>query len=531
MKTNKWTIVIILAFAQFVMVLDSTVMNVSITTVVRDLNTSVSSMQLAITFYTLTMAALMLLGGKLGDIWGRKRTFMIGSVIYACGSLITALSVNFTMLFIGWSVVEGIGAIMVLPAIASLTAANYKGKDRIKAYAIIGGVTGAAAALGPLIGGYMTTYLSWRYVFASEVVIMLGVLLTSRIIADVKKPALVTRIDIPSFLLSAGGLVMVVFGMLQSKVWGWVSPRTVPQIAGVNVEPFGISIVSYLILFGLMVLYLFYRRQQKLEASGGNPLLKVSLLKIKQLRSGIGVLFAQYFVIGSIFFILPVYLQMTLGYDALETGLKMLPMSIGLVIFSMVGARMANAHSPKRIIRIGQILLIVGVVTLLGSIDVTLQNIFFAVGMLIGGAAIGLLASQVGNVTMSSVGSQDSSEVGGVQGVFQNLGSSFGTALIGSVMVAVLTTTFISQVQSSSLQPQIKQYVQSQSTVGVAIVPVSELQNYATKQGLSPAEVNEATNAYANSQVTALRESLFALAVVSILALLLSRNIPNKIVV
>jgi len=280
-----------------------------------------------------------------------------------------------------------------------------------------------------------------------------------------------------------------------------------------------------------MVLYLFYRRQQKLEASGGNPLLKVSLLKIKQLRSGIGVLFAQYFVIGSIFFILPVYLQMTLGYDALETGLKMLPMSIGLVIFSMIGARLANAHSPKRIIRIGQVLLIVGVVTLLGSIDITLQNIFFAVGMFIGGAAIGLLASQVGNVTMSSVDSQDTSEVGGVQGVFQNLGSSFGTALIGSVMVAVLTTTFISQVQSSSLQPQIKQYVQSQSTVGVAIVPVSELQTYATKQGLSPAEVTEATNAYAFSQVTALRQSLFALAVVSILALLLSRNIPNKIVV
>ena len=192
---------------------------------------------------------------------------------------------------------------------------------------------------------------------------------------------------------------------------------------------------------------------------------------------------------------------------------------------------MANAHSPKRIIRIGQILLIVGVVTLLGSIDVTLKNIFFAVGMFIGGAAIGLLASQVGNVTMSSVDSQDTSEVGGVQGVFQNLGSSFGTALIGSVMVAVLTTTFISQVQSSSLQPQIKQYVQSQSTVGVAIVPVSELQTYATKQGLSPAEVTEATNDYASSQVTALRQSLFALAVVSILALLLSRNIPNKIIV
>ena len=242
MKKNKWAIVTILAFAQFVMVLDSTVMNVSITTVVNDLKTSVSSMQLAITFYTLTMAALMLLGGKLGDIWGLKRTFIVGSIIYALGSLITALSVNFTMLFIGWSIVEGIGAIMVIPAIASLTAANYSGQDRIKAYAIIGGVTGGAAALGPLIGGYMTTYLSWRYVFASEVVIMFGVLLASRIIADVKRPARAAKVDIPSFLLSAAGLIMVVYGMLQSKVWGWVSPRDIPQIAGISIAPLGKSL-------------------------------------------------------------------------------------------------------------------------------------------------------------------------------------------------------------------------------------------------------------------------------------------------
>ena len=529
MKKNKWAIVTILAFAQFVMVLDSTVMNVSITTVVNDLKTSVSSMQLAITFYTLTMAALMLLGGKLGDIWGRKRTFVIGSIIYALGSLITALSVNFTMLFIGWSIVEGIGAIMVIPAIASLTAANYTGQDRIKAYAIIGGVTGGAAALGPLIGGYMTTYLSWRYVFASEVVIMFGVLLTSRIIADVKKSAVIAKVDILSFLYSATGLVLVVLGMLQSKSWGWVTPRAVPSIAGINIAPFGISIVSYFIISGSLILYAFYRRQEMLEATGGHPLFKVSLLKIPQLRSGLGVAFAQNLIIGSMFFILPIYLQMTLGYDALKTGLKILPLSAALVLFSLLGARLATAHTPKKIIRSGQVLLIGGVLILLAAVDIELKNAFFAIGMFIVGAGIGLLASQIGNVTMSAVTSKDTSEVGGVQGVAQNIGSSFGTALIGSILVTVLTTTFISQVQASSLQPQVKQYVQAQSKVGIAIVPVSQLQKYAASKGLSQNEVNEASEAYASSQITALRESLFALAVISILALALSRHIPDKI--
>jgi len=529
MKNNKWAIVTILAFAQFVMVLDSTVMNVSITTVVKDLKTSVSAMQLAITFYTLTMAALMLLGGKLGDIWGRKRTFVIGSIIYALGSLITALSVNFTMLFVGWSIVEGIGAIMVIPAIASLTAANYSGQDRIKAYAIIGGVTGGAAALGPLIGGYMTTFLSWRYVFASEVVIMLGVLLASKVIADVKHTSVKAKIDIPSFMLSASGLVMLVFGMLQSKTWGWVAPRSIPTIAGITIAPFGISLVTYLLLLGSAILYFFYRRQEKLETSGGHPLFEVSLLKIPQLRSGLGVAFAQNLIIGSMFFILPIYLQMTLGYDALKTGLKIVPLSTALVLFSLLGARLASAHTPKKIIRSGQLLLIIGVLILLASVDIQLKNVFFAVGMFIVGSGIGLLASQIGNVTMSSVSSQHTSEIGGVQGVAQNIGSSFGTALIGSVLVTVLTTSFISQVQASTLQPQVKQYVQSQSVAGVAIVPVSELQQYATAAGLPQSEVDEASTVYANAQITALRQSLFALAVISVMSLVLSRNIPNKI--
>ncbi len=173
---KKWSVVIILALAQFVMVLDSTVMNVSITTVVKDLGTTVNAMQAAIAFYTLTMAALMLVGAKMCAKWGLVKTFVVGSLIYALGSFITAIASSMGMLFVGWSVIEGIGAVLVIPAIAALVATNYKGTDRITAYAIIGGISGAAAAAGPLIGGFMTTYLSWRYVFIAEVIIMLGVI-------------------------------------------------------------------------------------------------------------------------------------------------------------------------------------------------------------------------------------------------------------------------------------------------------------------------------------------------------------------
>jgi MFS family permease len=528
---KKWLPVIILAFAQFVMVLDSTVMNVSISTVVEDLNTTITAMQGAITFYALTMASLMLIGGKLGDIWGRKRALLIGSIVYAIGSLTTGFSVNFAMLFVGWSVVEGLGAVLIIPAIAALVATNYKGKDRIKAYAIVGGVSGAAAAAGPLIGGFMTTYLDWRYVFFGEVFIMAGVILCMKYIKDAPKIKHPPKIDIPSALLSASGLILIVFGMLQSSKWGWIEPRAVPEIAGVALTPFGISLVPYLIIAGILLLRVFYRRQVKLESQNANPLLKVSLLKSGVLRSGLSTLMFQYLVVGAVFFVVPIYLQMTLGLNAIETGTRIVPLSFAIVFGSIFGARIASKRSPKKIIRIGQYLLVVGILILLGSINITLSGWIFGIGMFITGLGIGLLASQIGNVNMSAVGESNTSEVGGMQGVFQNLGSSMGTAVIGSIVVAVLTTSFVSNIQASTLPVDVKNYVQNNTTQGVSIVPISEVESYAASKGLSPTEVEETAQVYADSQIEALRGGLFVLFAISLLGVVFSRNVPDEIVV
>jgi MFS family permease len=524
---KKWTAVIILACAQFVMVLDSTVMNVSISTVVKDLDTSVASMQACITFYTLTMAALMLLGAKLSDIWGRKRAFTIGAIIYACGSLITALSPNIQTLFIGWSVIEGIGAVLVIPAIAALVANNYSGKDRVTAFAIIGGISGAAMAAGPLIGGFVTTYLSWRYVFIAEVIIMALILLTRGKLTDTAKRVNI-RIDSLSVALSSAGLVLLVFGMLQSKAWGWISPRSAPVINGHEITPLGISLVAYLILAGIILLKLFYNRQHKLLNRGGNPLLNPTLFSIAQLRSGLSVLLSQYTMIAGVFFIIPVYLQMTLGYDALKTGVKIMPLSIALIVFSVIGTRLVSIWSPKKIIRVGQIILIASSVLLLGSVSLALKSGLFAAGMLFMGAALGLLASQIGNVNMSGVSKSQTSEVGGMQGVFQNLGASLGTALIGSVLIAALSNNFNSNIQASSLPSNVKTTVATNSQAGVAIVPLSTVNDYAQSKGVSTANADEITQIYSDSQIQALRTSLYALILVAVISLLFSKNIPDK---
>ncbi len=526
---NKWLVIIILAVSQFVMILDSTVMNVSISNVAKDLGTTISGMQAAITLYALTMAAFMLTGGKIGDKWGRRKAFVIGSVVYGIGSFITALSPNLSVLLFGWSLIEGLGAILVIPAIAALAAINYSGKDRVIAFSILGAATGMAAAIGPLIGGLVTSYFTWRYVFLAETIIMIIVLLVASKISD-RKADKNTVIDIPSSILSAGGMAMLVFGVLQSKTWGWVTPLASPTINGKEIEPFGISLVAYLILAGVLVLWFFFRRQKKLEAIGGSPLVKVSLLSIPALRSSLSVLLGQYFTIAALFFVVPVYLQTILGYDALQTGIKLLPLSFGLVAFSVLGSRLSIVRSARNIARWGQVGLSVGLFFILASIQPDLNSVFFWIGMFIVGAGFGLLASQLGNVSMSAVDKKDTAVVGGLQGTFQNLGTSFGTAIVGSVFMLMLSSGFVSAVNSNQdLSSTVKTQISGVAQTGVQIVSEDQAKQAVIDNGGSEDTAETLASTYEDAQLAALQQAMFVVFALSIVSLLLSRSLPAQV--
>jgi MFS family permease len=316
---GRWTAIIILAAAQFVMVLDSSVMNVSISQIVADLDTTISGVQLAITAYTLVMAAFMLVGAKIGDIWGRDRAFAVGLAVYATGSFITAISPNLAVLLFGWSLIEGLGAVLVIPAIAALIAANYEGKDRALAYGIIGGVAAAAVAAGPLIGGWITTAFTWRLVFVGEVVIVAAILLVRKQMKQSPRPAQAPRLDVVGAALSASGLGLIVFGILQSSAWGWVQPKGALEIAGREITPLGFSVVPFLILGGLGLLWAFSAWEDRRARRGEDRLLDIALLAIVTLRAGLSTLFVQQLVLLGTFFVLPVYLQVIVGLDAFET--------------------------------------------------------------------------------------------------------------------------------------------------------------------------------------------------------------------
>ncbi|MDV6311653.1 MFS transporter [Gordonia amicalis] len=528
---RSWSVIIILAVSQFVMVLDSTVMNVSISVVAADLGTSITGMQAAITFYALTMAAFMLTGGKLGDLMGRVRAFKIGAVIYGIGSLTTALSPNLAVLMVGWSLVEGLGAVLVIPAIASLAAINYTGKARVAAFSILGAVTGLAAAVGPLLGGLMTTYASWRYVFVAETVVMVIVLFAAGLIHDVERDRDV-RIDPVSVLASAGGLSLIVYGVLQSKTWGWLKPQHPPEINGSEIAPLGVSPVAYLLLLGVVVLWLFVDRQRALASSGRQPLLRVELLRIPALRSGLGGFLAQYFAIAALFFVVPVYLQTMLGRDALQTGVKILPLSVGLVLFSVLGSWLTARRSARFIARGGQLTMAVGVLFVIAGVGVDLRSMTFAIGMFVVGAGFGLLASQLGNVNMSAVGEKDTSEVGGLQGTFQNLGSSFGTAVAGSVFLLLLSSGFVSAVDDTDSLPasEQQQIVSTVDDSGVPIISADQARTMVLDTGGSEASAQAVSDAYADAQIAAIQQALFIVFVLLVLALLFSRHLPNRIV-
>ena len=525
---NRATI-LILGSAQFVMVLDTTVMNVSISQVVADLDTTVPAVQLAITAYALVMAAFMLTGAKLGDMYGRRRIFAIGLGVYGTGSLITALSPNVGVLLGGWSFVEGFGAVLVIPAIAALTATNYEGKERALAFGLLGGIAGAGVAAGPLIGGFVTSALTWRVVFAAETVVVIAILVFGiRSIKDSPPPTTREKLDVVGAVLSALGLGLVVFGILKSSQWGLITPTGALTIGGTEITPFGLSAVPFIIAAGVVVLLVFRRWEQRQMRMDRIPLLRPDLLRLPQLRGGLTMFVASYLIMAGSFFALPLYLQLVLGKDALDTGIAILPISVAMIVAAILGGRLADRVAPRRIVRIGLAILFVGLIGLMSSISPSLASPVFSVSLALFGAGVGFVVSQLGNVVMSSVERSRSSEVGGLQGAAQSLGSSLGTALIGAVLLAGLTSGFHENVLADeSIPADVQQQLVDATDQGVAMISKPQAEATVSKAGLPPDEATAVLNHYSEAQIEALKRAVLAASLFALLALWFAGDLPG----
>lgn len=521
---HRWWPLISLAAAQFLMVLDQSVMNVSISTLVDDFDTTVTTIQAVITLYSLVMAMFMLTGAKVGDIIGRRRAFVVGLVVYGVGSATTAVAPTVGILALGWSVTEGLGAALVLPALAALIAGNYTGQNRKIAYAVIGGVAGAGIAVGPILGGWATTNLSWRIVFAGEVVIVLFILATSRRVADAPRAEKAPRLDVLGAVLSASGLGAIVLGVLQSSTWGWLAPKNSP------VEPFGFSLTVFVIALGGVLLWAFVAWSRHREASGTDPLVHLDLLSVPTLRSGLGGLFSQNLILMGVFFVMPLYLQLVLGLNALETGVRMLPVSIAMFVASGVGSRLSNRVPVRTVVRIGLGTTTVAVVLLMATLQPELADLAFGTSMALLGVGMGLIASQLGNVVQSSVDASGRAEAGGLQYTGQQLGASLGVALIGALVLTGLAAGFTSKVESDEqISAQVSQQVGVHVEEGLDFVSTDQIEEAAHQAGLDDATTSALVEDYGQAQIQALKAGLLAAAALALGSLLTTRNLPREV--
>ena len=511
-----------LAAAQFLMTLDSSVMNVSIATVAKDVGTTVVGIQTAITLYTLVMASLMITGGKVGEILGRKRAFAIGCVIYGAGSLTTALSPNLAVLMFGWSFLEGIGAALILPAIVALVAANFGRDDRPRAYGLVASAGAIAVAAGPLIGGLFTTYASWRWVFAGEVIIVAVILMLTRHMTEAEREGRV-RLDLVGTALSAIGLGLVVYGVLRAGTWGFVQPKPGAP------EWLGLSPVVWLILGGGAVLYCFTRWLSLRIARGQEPLIDLPGLRNPTLRAGLVAFFFQYLLQAGMFFTIPLYLSVALGLSAVATGVRLLPLSITLLLTAVGVPKLWPHASPRAVARFGYLALFVALVVMVALLDVGSGPSIVTWPMLLAGIGIGALASQLGAVTVSSVPDERTGEVGGLQNTLTNLGASIGTALAGAVLMSALTASFFTNIASNPAVPQsVKTKAPTELSSGVPFVSDNDLQTALDKANVPQAEANAIVEANTDARIDGLRASISVLAVLALVALILCRRLPRR---
>ena len=516
-------ILMTLCAGQFLMMLDSSVMNVSIATVAKDVDTTVTGIQTAITLYTLVMASFMITGGKIGQIIGRKRAFVIGCVIYACGSTTTALAPNLTVLLIGWSFLEGLGAALILPAIVALVAANFGRSERPRAYGLVTAAAAVAVAVGPIVGGFFTTYLSWRYVFAGEVLIVIAILVLARRIAA-GEPERKVKLDLVGTAFSALGLGLIVLGVLRSGTWGFV--RAKPDAP----EWLGLSPVIWLILGGATVLALFVAWENRLLARGREPLVNPAILRVSVLRGGLTSFFFQYFLQGGMFFAMPLFLSIALGLSAIETGVRLLPLSFTLILAAAGIPKLFPDVSPRRVVRLGFVGMFAGLVVMVAALQAGAGAEIVTWPLLLAGLGMGALASQLGSVTVSSVPDEQSGEVGGLQNTVTNLGISVGTALTGAIIIAALSSSFLTGVEENPAVPRsVQARASTELTGGIPFLSDTELEAALDEApGVSPRVTDAIVEENEEARLVGLRSALAILALLALVGLAFTGRIPTR---
>jgi EmrB/QacA subfamily drug resistance transporter len=494
---NGWLTLIIVTLSIFTIVIDKTFLNVAISSLIRDLNTNIATIQIIIATYALTMASLMLIGGRLQNILGRKRTFLIGAGIYGVGTVVAALSINSTMLLIGWSIFEGIGAALMMPATTSIISGSYKGEKRAFALGITSSMASGAGTIGPIIGGFLTTYYSWRYAFGLELVIIIVIVLFSREISSFPPTMKWADLNVLGAINSASGIFLLVIGILLLN------------------NPNNWNIAPYPIIIGLILLIIFYFYQKHRINHDKEPLVDITLFNNRSFTLANIVRLLMNFTIGGVLFIIPVYVQGVLGADPLTTGLSLIPMSVAIFIMSSAAGKLSTRIQPRYILALGSLASLAGSVYISSIFNQYTTILDLVPGIFLLGVGMGIVFPHSANVIFSVARTDQQPDASGIMNTGINLGSSLGTAVLGVILIvgsfSGIGLVFNNQTMSHS----------EEQIVGVH-------QFFEKIEPENPGDIDEKQKIVSNQQVETMKFAFNIITIVLFIGILSSLLIPPQ---
>lgn len=515
----------VMALGTFVVVLDNTIMNVSISALVKDLDTTVSGVQAAIALNALMMAAFVLMGGKLADIIGMKRTFFLGATIYVIGSLLASFSSNLAVFILGWCAIQGFGAAMMLPNVSTIIRANITGKARVQAYGMMAGINALGTAVGPIIGGFLTTFFSWRWAFRIEVAILVFVLLSQYVVPKDKLAQRRPSLDTTGVAWQAAAMVLLVLGTLTISDYGLLMSKQPLMIGDIAFAPFGLSVTPFLWALGAFCLKKFVDHERAAVAAKHSTLVDLTLFKIKSFTRGLSVRFLQVSLIAGTTFAVPLYLQVTFGLSAFRTGFILLALTAGLLITALGGAKRGMQFPPSQKVMWGFLVAIAGLVIMAVTMEVIHEPWWLVPGLFVYGLGLGLIASQIVNLVLSSVESKKTAEASGVTSTLETLGSSIGTAIVGTVLVVTLTGGIGRLVQDSTVfSDETKTNISKELNASVEVVSDDVVSDTLQNNG---AYETEAIRIYDEARKNAFIITLLFMALVATLSYRLAKGLPR----
>jgi EmrB/QacA subfamily drug resistance transporter len=521
---RKWLPLAVIVLALFIIVIDTTIINVSLKAIIGDLHTNLKAVQWVITGYSLMLAAFTITGGRLGDIFGRKRLFMIGAIVFGVGSLLASRAQSQPELLASVSLVEGAGAAMMLPSTAALILAEYRGQDRAIAFGMFGAVAGTAATIGPILGGWLTTNYSWRWNYLINPIVVVILLLGSHWLHETQERTRHTP-DIASILLSALGLGALVYGIIESSTYGWIKAKMPYEIFNHHYALGGTSISIVALYVATALLCAFLWRQERLERRGKIPLVSLALFGNRQFMAGTSVIAIVAMTQFGLIFILPIFYQGMLGKDAFHSGLSLLPFSLSVLVAGpLSGILVAKCNfAPKLMILIGLALEVAGAVVLRSEFSDVATARTLVPGMILFALGFGLAFAQLNNLTLSAVSVQQAGEASGVNNTFRQVGTSLGQALIGALLISALITQLNKDITASTVLP-------APARPGVAADVASSAESLGT--AAQPDKTSNAAIAHEilriknDSIIKGVRTAMIATIGVSALALALSTQLP-----